>query len=437
MLLRALAVQGLILGVVGGLLLRDNRAAELQEMVRYLEQHNDFTPRLIREQIPDLSAQMFAQDEPRLRQLLSQSRLDPGAAAWIVGEHHEVVWVLADGDPHDPHLQRQNLPPGWATQGDLAAEVESRPGVADAKGLIATRHRLPNGFQLIVVEPAPGNSMFAEASLMRAYARTIAAGIATLGLTAIVGLLIMRRYETQIERINAELEQEVRRQVAAGTERLHAMIFGLAKLADFRDSDTGAHLDRICEYAAALAHDLASERPEIDRAWIENLKLAASLHDIGKVGVPDRVLLKPDGLTQEERQTIERHPLIGADTLIAVRRRMGDSPLLNLCIEIALGHHERWDGTGYPFGLAGEQIALSARIVAVADVYDALRSVRVYKPALSHEQAVETIRHGSGTQFDPEVVGAFLRVEGEFAAIAERWTSPPMCAEGVGLREAA
>lgn len=431
-----LAVQGLILAAAGALLLHEARATELREIEHYQELHNDITPALIRERAPDLTNEMIAQNDSRLRPLLSQLHLDRSAVAWILDEVGAVQWALQAEHPQGANPSRNADPPSWATEGAMESDTEVRKGHADASGLIATRHRLPNGFKLIVVEPSPGGKMFAHASLLGVYTKTTVAGIGTLCLTAMVTLFIMRRYESQVERINAHLEDEVRHQVDASTQRLHAMIFGLAKLADFRDSDTGAHLDRICEYAVVLARELAREKPEIDDAWIEDLRLASSLHDIGKVGVPDGVLLKPGGLTQEERQVIEQHPIFGADTLIAVRRRLGDSPLLNRSIEIALGHHERWDGTGYPFGLAGEQISLSARIVAVADVYDALRSVRVYKPAMTHEQAAAVIRKGSGTHFDPALVRAFLRIEAEFAAIAERWagTRPQL---PVGLSDAA
>lgn len=423
MLVRALLAQGLILSVSGGLLLQDYRGTVVHEMERLVERNNDSIPALIREEVPDLCGAMFAAGDSRLQRLLSQAHLDPGAAAWVVDDQGRVVWASREGHPPGPNGSDRAAPPTRAMGTGEESDVEARRGAVNATGNFSTRHSLPNGFHLVVEQAAPEGMLSARASFLGAYLRTVVAGAATLGLTVLVTLLIMRRYESQIERNNAQLEEEVRRQVQASTQRLHAIIFGLAKLADFRDSDTGDHLDRICAYSASLARELAPENPEITRAWIEHLKLAASLHDIGKVGVPDAVLLKPGGLTQEERQVIEQHPIFGADTLMAVRRRLGDSPLLDLSIEIALQHHERWDGSGYPFGLGGEQISLSARIVAVADVYDALRSARVYKPAWTHDQAVRAVCEGSGSQFDPAVVRAFLRIETEFAAIAERWAS--------------
>ena len=158
---------------------------------------------------------------------------------------------------------------------------------------------------------------------------------------------------------------------------------------------------------------------DLTEVWMDNLRLAASLHDIGKVGIPDNVLLKPGKLTLEERLIIERHPAIGADTLLTVRERLGDDALLELSLQVARSHHERWDGKGYPDKLAGVMIPLAARIVALADVYDALTSVRVYKPALSHADATAIIRDGRGSHFDPDVVAAFDRVAEEFARVRE------------------
>ena len=154
--------------------------------------------------------------------------------------------------------------------------------------------------------------------------------------------------------------------------------------------------------------------------WIRELRLAAALHDIGKVGVADSALQKPGKLNAEERKEIERHPQIAADTLLAIYQQMGDDPLIAWSVQVALYHHERWDGTGYPFKLQGEGIPLAARIVAVADVYDALTSKRVYKPAMPHDKAVEIINHDAGTHFDPAVVEAFNWVADVFPTIRAR-----------------
>jgi len=199
-----------------------------------------------------------------------------------------------------------------------------------------------------------------------------------------------------------------------------AMILALAKLAESRDDDTGKHLERICTYVELLVQEIARFRPDINGEWARTLPSTAALHDIGKVGIPDAVLRKPGTLTDEERRVMQAHTTIGGDTLIAVKQRWSEDAFLIMAAEIALAHHERWDGTGYPYGLAGEDIALSARIVAVADVYDALTSERCYKQAMPHEQAASIIRNGAGSHFDPNVVRAFEAVEARFRETAER-----------------
>lgn len=227
-------------------------------------------------------------------------------------------------------------------------------------------------------------------------------------------MIFARRYDTKIHQMNDDLERAAQDSSRRALQIRNGMIFGLAKLADYRDTDTGQHLERISQYCAMLAHELMDDFPEINQAWIEKLRVASSMHDIGKVGIPDYILLKPGALTATERKIMENHPIIGADTLIAIRRRSGDDELLNIAIQVTLSHHERYDGKGYPFGLSRDQIPLAARIVALSDMYDALTSKRVYKAAMSHEEAKRIIREGSGTQFDPKIVNAFIRIQRKF-----------------------
>jgi len=235
-----------------------------------------------------------------------------------------------------------------------------------------------------------------------------------LAFTTLLTVLIVRRYENRLGHINENLEELVQVRSRALLKSRSAVIFGLAKLAESRDDQTGQHLERIRQYVILLTRALKGKRPEIDDDFIDTMGDTSSLHDIGKVGIPDAVLLHPGKLSDEQRQIIQKHPTIGGDTLLAIKRVWGDDPFLVTACEIAFAHHERWDGGGYPFGLVGEHIPLPARIVAVADVYDALTSQRVYKPAMTHEQASELIRGGSGTQFDPQVVEAFVAIQHEF-----------------------
>ncbi|MGH7245222.1 MAG: HD domain-containing phosphohydrolase [Phycisphaerales bacterium] len=224
-------------------------------------------------------------------------------------------------------------------------------------------------------------------------------------------------YRAQV-RARAFADSERRRQIAErkaeSVNARNTLIFALAKLAESRDTDTGLHLERIAAYSRVLAEQLRATMPELTDEWIMNLQLASSLHDIGKVGIPDAVLLKPGRLTPEERLEIEKHPGIGADALNAILARQPGDELLRMARNIAANHHERWDGAGYPKKLKSENIPLEARIVSVADVYDALTSKRVYKPAMPHEEAVTMIVGGRGTQFDPVVVDALQQCESVF-----------------------
>ncbi len=219
------------------------------------------------------------------------------------------------------------------------------------------------------------------------------------------------------------LTKEVERQVIESGQLLdtsrQAAIFGLARLAECRDDNTGAHLLRIREYTRILATELA-DNPELKQSvtgqFIEDLCLSSVLHDIGKVGITDAILLKPDRLSAQEFEAMKRHCLFGSSALSSAEK---DSEILNFLRmgqEIALYHHERWDGAGYPKGLSGKDIPLSARIVTLADVYDALTSSRTYKPAYTHEQARMLIVADSGHRFDPAIVNAFLRREQDFIA---------------------
>lgn len=198
-------------------------------------------------------------------------------------------------------------------------------------------------------------------------------------------------------------------------------IVSLSALAESRDNETGAHILRTQEYVKALAEHMAQSskyKPLLTPNYIELLYKSAPLHDVGKVGIPDSVLLKPGKLTDDEFAIMKDHPHIGAQALAIAEKHLGTSSFLAIAKEIALTHHEKWNGTGYPAQLQGENIPLSGRLMALADVYDALISARVYKPAFSHEKAKSIIVEGSGNHFDPEVVDAFLAVEEKFITIA-------------------
>ena len=201
-----------------------------------------------------------------------------------------------------------------------------------------------------------------------------------------------------------------------------ATILGLAKLAEYRDEGTGTHLERIREYAKMLAQEMQNIpglANYITREYIDDIFQSSILHDIGKVGIPDAILLKPGRLTAEEFEVIKRHATLGGDAIRAIESRIKESSFLLMGKEIAYHHHEKWDGSGYPQGLKGDEIPLSARIVALADVYDALTTKRFYKEAYSHEKSKQIILNLKDSHFDPQVVEAFVKLENAFNRIRE------------------
>ena len=205
-------------------------------------------------------------------------------------------------------------------------------------------------------------------------------------------------------------------------------ILTLASLAETRDNETGNHILRTQRYIKCLARQLAGQeafKDDLNPETIDSIFKSAPLHDIGKVGIPDHILLKPGKLTDEEFVIMKTHAQLGADSLLIAEKRLGSNYFLRLAREIALTHHEKWDGSGYPKGLEGIKIPLSGRLMAVADVYDALISKRVYKPALSHKKAREIILRGRGTHFDPDIVDIYLEIEEEFNQIALEYSDSP------------
>jgi len=198
-------------------------------------------------------------------------------------------------------------------------------------------------------------------------------------------------------------------------------VLALASLAETRDNETGAHILRTQRYVKALATHLSQHpdfKDELDEQTIDLLYKSAPLHDVGKVGVPDSILLKPGKLTDDEFEIMKTHAQLGADALKVAEARLGSNSFLSYAREISACHHEKWDGSGYPNQLKGNAIPLSARLMALADVYDALISKRVYKPAFDHEKAKAIILEGEGSHFDPRMVRAFTQCEDTFIAIA-------------------
>ena len=222
------------------------------------------------------------------------------------------------------------------------------------------------------------------------------------------------------------------REVALRTLEVQAIqdvtIMAMTSLAETRDNETGNHIRRIQLYVKALAERLRNHprfEAVLNERMIELLYKSAPLHDIGKIGIPDSILLKPGKLTVEEFEVMKTHTTLGRKAIEDAERRLGMRvAFLNVSKEIAYSHQEKWDGSGYPQGLAGDQIPVSARLMAVADVYDALINKRVYKAAFSHDQTCSTIVKGKGTHFDPDMVDAFVDIAEDFRSIALKYPDP-------------
>ena len=223
----------------------------------------------------------------------------------------------------------------------------------------------------------------------------------------------------------ARRTEEARRRAEEARTANEVMMVALASIAETRDNETGNHILRTQQYVKALALHMQTHLRFAEHISDEKIALyfqAAPLHDIGKVGIPDRILLKPDKLTPEEFEVMKTHTTLGHNAIAIAMSRVGkDVSVLRVACEIALSHQEKWDGSGYPQGLRGEAIPLSARLMALADVYDALISRRVYKDPMTHDEAKALIVAGKGTHFDPDLVEGFLAIENQFVEIAERF----------------
>ena len=222
------------------------------------------------------------------------------------------------------------------------------------------------------------------------------------------------------------LDEIVKRRTSQIEQTRDVTVFALASLAESRDPETGKHLERIRSYCAILADQLSKTKKychKIEQSFKENLYRSSPLHDIGKVGIPDSILLKPGTLTDQEFEIMKQHAAIGAESLQRTVANIDQAGFLSMAVKIAKHHHERFNGKGYPDGLSGENIPLAARIVALADVYDALTTARVYKSPFRPEVAKTMITEQSGEHFDPDIVKAFLEREDEFTAVLNQFNN--------------
>ncbi len=238
--------------------------------------------------------------------------------------------------------------------------------------------------------------------------------------------LEIKAWQDFLQDQNAWLQRQVEKRLSEINHLQDASIYVMVSLAEFRDETTGNHIRRTQEYVRLLAQAM-SKLPHysalLTPSYIEQMSKAAPLHDIGKIAIPDHILLKPGKHTEEEFAIMKTHAQLGYNMLKRAGEHMGEhGEFLTLAMEIAGSHHEKWDGSGYPNGLTGNAIPLSARLMAVADVYDALRSRRPYKEPMPHTQAMAIIAQGKGQHFDPEVVETFLAIDAQVADISTRWS---------------
>jgi putative two-component system response regulator len=362
----------------------------------------------------------------------------PAPTLLIVDDNPENLTVLGE-------ILQSEFRVRAATNGVRALELAAlapRPALA----LLDVMMPDMDGYQLLArlrADPATRDIPVVFVTAMDAAAdeaRGLAMGAADYITKPLRPAIVLARVHTQLQlreardlmrERNVELEAEVARRMAENQRVQDVSIHALARLAETRDPETGNHIRRTQEYVRLLAQRLQSNPRFADRLSdrvISLLVKSAPLHDIGKVGIPDHVLLKPSTLNADEWAIMKTHAALGADAIEQAERdgALADGGLpvefLHTAKDIARWHHEMWNGHGYPDGLAGEAIPLSARLMALADVFDALISRRVYKAPMSYERARTIIQGGRGRHFDPDMVDAFLSGYGEFVAIAERYS---------------
>ena len=329
--------------------------------------------------------------------------------------------VVSDVDS----LIREAIPDqlDWVSEPNSLVNFETGTFDTAIGPFLAVRWPMSNGWGIAM---RPQALVVADGNVVK-QSLPAAAGISLLWVSAlqvVILYLTLARINASYTRQMTESNTKAIQQAEELVRTQDAIIFGLAKLADSRDPETGMHLERISMFATQLASAMSNKaryRDEVTPGFVSLIGISSALHDIGKVGVEDSILKKAGALTDDERKRMQEHTLMGNECLRQIEQRLGPSNFLQMAREIGLNHHERWDGDGYPNQISGNRIPLSARIVAVADVYDALANRRVYKDAYSHQQCVEIIRDGAGSHFDPEIIDVFLEIESEFAAIHQRF----------------
>ncbi|AGX87610.1 HD-GYP domain-containing protein [Candidatus Symbiobacter mobilis] len=352
----------------------------------------------------ELPATILAVDEDAGRLEALQTFLADGYSVLLAGRY-DMAWDMARA-PRAPDLLLLAIPESCGAALALCKQLQqslstrSMPIIALVPGTELGRMALEAGAADYLPQPVCP-------SLLRVRVQT---------------QLALRRAQERLRDRDGAVGREVQRRVIESGATEDVTIFATASLAETRDADTTNHLCRTQRYVRALAWKLSTHPRFVAFLTVEMIALlfrAVPLHDIGKAGIPDRILLKPGKLTAEEFEVMKTHTTLGRDAIARAQHLFGyDARFLQVCKEIALSHQEKWNGTGYPHGLQGDAIPIAARLMAIADVYDALISERVYKAAMPHEEAVQVIAAASGRHFDPDVIEAFLALQDSFRAIA-------------------
>ena len=333
---------------------------------------------------------LIVDDEPYIREILSRWLVDEGYAC---GQAHNVDVALSELDGGNYELMISDI---------------RMPGRSGIELLDQARHTFPD-LAVIMLTAVDDRQTAIHTLKAGAYGYVIKPFDCNQLLISVVNALERRRLTLLSMDNQRQLEAQVRERTSELRRREEEIALRLVTATEHRDAETGAHIRRIGLYSEIIAEELGWGA---DAA--EEIRLAAPMHDVGKIGIPDHILLKPGSLTQQEFSVIESHTTMGAAILAG-----SPIPLLRLACEIALTHHERWDGSGYPEGLVGDQIPEAGRIVAIADVYDALVHTRIYRPALPEDHALVIMEGARGHHFDPEVFDTFLAVLPELREVRQ------------------
>ncbi len=333
---------------------------------------------------------LIVDDEMHVRDILSR---------WLTAEGH-CCEMASNAEEALEHL-------GSGRFAVLISDIKM-PGTSGLELLAKAKENYPD-VAVIMVTAVDARETAIRALQLGAYGYVIKPFDQNEIVIAVTNAMERRRLEGLRAKYERQLENEVRARTAAIRNREEQITLRLLSAAEYRDDETGAHIRRIGQYSEIMAEELGMKPQEV-----ANIRLAAPMHDVGKIGIPDSILRKPGPLNREERLVMQQHTTIGAQIL-------GESGvrLLEVASEIALSHHEKWDGSGYPRGLSERDIPLTGRIVALADVYDALVNDRVYRPAMPEEKALAIMEDGKEAHFDPDLFDLFLKLLPEFRRIRQ------------------